>query len=213
MWPVVHDVFPMWSERFESREPHMYLDVEGLVTTGIGNKIDPIDQAVSLPWQYVGGGIASKDAIRREWQYVKSRKDLAPRGGRAFGEFTTLRLDDDAIDALVEERLALNEQHIKAHFFPAFDAWPAPAQLAALSMAWAMGPARFAEFPKFCAAANVLDFRAAAEECHMGAAVMNASAKLRNEADRAFLLAAARCIEDGTPRDELEIYPEGSGNT
>ena len=42
MRPSVFAAFPGFITRFEGRLPFMYLDTKGLVTTGVGNLIDPL---------------------------------------------------------------------------------------------------------------------------------------------------------------------------
>jgi hypothetical protein len=60
----------------------MYLDIKGLVSIGIGNLIDPINLAMDLPFVHKDdiNVAASTDEIETEWQTVKGRQDLAPRG-------------------------------------------------------------------------------------------------------------------------------------
>ena len=50
----------------------MYLDVLGLVTTGMGNLIDPMSTALGLPWVDETGTQGSQNDIAAEWRAVKS---------------------------------------------------------------------------------------------------------------------------------------------
>ena len=64
-------------------------------------------------------------------------------------------LGDDAINDLIQKRLSDNESFLKRHSpFADFEDWPADAQLAVLSMAWAMGAGGVLGFSKFCAACS-----------------------------------------------------------
>lgn len=142
----------------------MYLDVKGLVTSGIGNLLDPVALALSLPWKHTDGTPATQEEIYAEWGYVKSRKDMAKMGGGAFAKITKLRLSDADIATLVINKAREMEAYLQAHY-PTYNQWPADAQLGLLSMAWAMGPAF--HFPRFQAAVNraVPDFNAASQQC------------------------------------------------
>lgn len=168
----------------------MYLDVKGLVTTGMGNLIDPIDTALALPWSDGNGQPASQDDIAAEWSRVKADTRLASAGAMAAGRPTQLRLADEDIEALVLAKLDSNVVILsRQHGFAEFENWPADAQLAALSMAWAMGPAFPEKYPHFSAATAAGDFKTAAAECEMDASA-NAGLVRRNDANReAFLLA------------------------
>jgi hypothetical protein len=178
----VLQAFPSFSTGFESRLPFMYLDVKNLVTTGIGNLIDPVAEALVLPWKR-DGSLVSRDEIQNAWNTVKSRTDLAPRGGGAFAGVTTLRLDQGAIDNLVAEKAHANDAMIRSQF-PAYDTWPADAQLAIHSDAWAQG-ASFRGWPHLVAALNASppDFMAAAGPPGLGsAAEAGANPALRGQA-------------------------------
>lgn len=198
----VRDVFAEFSTRFEGRVPFMYLDVKGLVTTGIGNLIDPISLAITLPWMRKDGTPATKAEIESEWRKVKALQSMRMRGGMAYGAVTNLRLNETAIDGLVTAKAAEMEANLVKRF-PDFASWPADAQLGLLSMAWAMGPAF--RFPKFQAACLAMDFRKAAEECKMNE-VGNPGLAPRNVANKQLFLNAARVLELGD-RETLH-YPK-----
>lgn len=164
MRTAVKNTFVAFTVKFEGKLPCLYLDVKGFVTTGIGDLVDPIQAALSLPWKRPDGTPASQNEIAAEWGYVKSRTDLAKKGGGAFLAVTKLRLDDAGIAALVLSKLQANEALLKT-YYPSYETWPADAQLGLHSMAWAMGPAF--HFPLFRAAVNKTkpDFAAAAVQC------------------------------------------------
>ncbi len=140
---------------FEGVVHFMYLDVKGLVTTGIGNLIDTPDEALSLPWRNADGSLATRMQIAAEWSYVKSRQDLKLHGGMAYGAVTRLRLDDAGIAAVVGRTLDRMDSQL-SHRFADYETWPADAQLATLSLAWACGAAF--RFPKLEACLKAGDF-------------------------------------------------------
>jgi hypothetical protein len=156
MWPSVKSAFPAFTVRFEGRVPCMYTDVLGLVTTGVGNLIDPMYSAMSLPWtRRADGALATQGEIVTEWQAVKRLRLAATPGypGRL------LCLANDVIDTLVLRKLLLNEAFLAKRWVN-WATWPADAQLGAHSCAWAAGPGWAA--PHFDAAVLAGDWSACA---------------------------------------------------
>jgi len=139
MHQSVIDRFVDFTVPLEGRVLWMYLDVLGLVTTGVGNLIDPVGAALQLPWKLPDGSLAPKDLVQREWQALKARKDLAKMHYKYAATITTVRLTEEDVTALVRSKLLSNEKLLK-QAFPHWDNWPADAQLFASSMAWAVGP-------------------------------------------------------------------------
>ena len=131
----------------------MYLDILGLVTTGVGNLIDRADVAAALPWYHEATGQrATKAEVIAAWQALKARQDLAKLHWKYAARLNDLRLKDADIDALVTSKLHGNAEYITRKYFPDFPDWPADAQLAAMSMAWAVGPGfpdKFKNWTKF----------------------------------------------------------------
>jgi hypothetical protein len=217
MFPAVQSGFTAFSAKFEGRVPYMYLDVKGLVTVGVGNLVDPVAVAQTLPFRFKNkpginapGSPATPDQIAQEWQILKNDPGLATKGATACEPITQLELSDDAIDSLILERLTQNESFlIRQQWFQGFDAWPADAQLGLLSMAWAMGPAGPGAFPNFRAACQKLDFKTAAAECKMNEAG-NPGLIPRNEANFTLFSNAAIVLaseaQSGFQRSNL-LYP------
>jgi hypothetical protein len=186
MHPSVHAAWKLFSEPLEGREYGMYLDVFGLVTCGVGNLIDSVSEAQKLPWKRDSdGGLATPAEVRAAWTALKARQDLRNRSTRHARALTGLHLVDEDIDALVEKKLASNEAHITG-WLPNFPNIPADAQLAILSMAWAVGPAFNTKFPNFTRAALAGKWWEAA-----------AHGKIKEEDDR------------GTPREDDDIPNPG----
>jgi len=204
MWPVVRETFPAWSAHFESRLGFLFLDVKGLVSTGVGILLEPLSLALGLPWRRPDGSLASAAEIADAWNEVKARQDLAEEGGGHFAGLTTLRLSDDDVDAITLRKLDEVEAELRARF-PAWERWPADAQLGTLSMAWAMG-AGF-RFPHWEAAVERLDFDSAAAESHMSEEGQNESFRRRNAANAILFRNAARVVAEGLPRDVLVNVP------
>lgn len=176
--------FSAFTTKFEGRVPYMYTDVKGLVTTGIGNLIDPIAMALGLPWKNADGSPASQDEITSEWNTVKSAWPGIQ--STATRSITQLHLDPADIDHIVAEKAAQNEDILRQGF-PGYDSLPADGQMLLLSMAWAMGPAFYKGFPHFTTAVNNGDWQTAATQSHMND-VGNPGLVPRNQAN--LLLAA-----------------------
>src|ERR1700683_1085251 len=120
MFPSVQSSFPAFSARFEGRVPFMYLDVLGLVTVGVGNLVDPVEAAQTLPFCFKNrtgitspGSPATPDQIAGEWQTLKNTPTLKTQGYKACEPITQLELRDAAIDSLVSDRLMKNESFLK----------------------------------------------------------------------------------------------------
>ncbi len=136
---VSREQYHSFSTPLEGRVHSAYVDVKGLITVGVGNLIDPISLAERLPWTVADGSPADLAQVRADWHKLK---DAAGHYSKLHWKFaadaTKIRLTDEAIDALVDRQLAANEASIKRRF-PAWDSFPADAQLAIMSIAWAVG--------------------------------------------------------------------------
>ncbi len=161
MHQSVIDSWMKHAEGFEGRVSTMYLDILGLVTTGIGNLIDSIGEAQKLNWKLPNGTTATDEQVAEEWRLLKGRQDLAKFHYKIQAQRAPLRLrlDDKDIDALVIAKLLANEAYMRKNHFPEWDSWPADAQLAVSSMAWAVGPAFAKKFPNFTRMINAGQWR------------------------------------------------------
>lgn len=135
--PVVN-AFPSFSTKYEGYTPFMYTDSKGYVTTGIGNLIDPVSMALSLPWKHANGAPASQQEIVDAWNTVKNA--YPGTQSVASQSLTDLRLDQQGIAQLVHGKMASNQQTLQGRY-PNIAKMPADAQLALHSISWAWGPA------------------------------------------------------------------------
>lgn len=172
----------------------MYLDKRRLVSTGVGNLIDPIASAVCLPWLRPDLSPASAREIVDAWNAVKYNQTLNPlMGGYQYRKLTTLRLSENAIIDLCSKRLVLMASIIQeAH--PNFRGLCADAQLAIMSISWAVGAAGVShKWPKFWAGVDAGDFVAAAQESRIHEDERNPGTIVRrNLANKLLLVNAAR---------------------
>ena len=202
---IVRDSFISFSEPFERRVPWMYLDIKRLVTTAVGNLVEPASVAQGMPFVHKGdGGAATRDEIGAEWQMLKGQPDLAQKGFRACEPITNLRLTDASIDQIVLARFDANDRFLSQQF-SGWASWPADAQLGAHSIAWAG-----ANFPKawtnFNRAVAARDWTTAAAESHLQE-TGNPGVKPRNEADARLFNNAAVVDASGLNPGTL-FYPQ-----
>jgi hypothetical protein len=211
LYPSVLSAFVPFNKRFEGYVPWMYADVKNLVTTGMGNLIDgspdanPEAPAVALGWHHERDGSKATPAeIVGAWHAVKNA-GLAGVGGGSpkFAALSDLRLDDSAIQQLIDAKVAQNDAILNKRF-AGYHAWPADAQLGAHSISWAAG-GNF-NFPRFQAEASKLvpNFNILAKESYMND-TRNPGLKPRNVANQILFTNAQRAVDQGLAFDEL-IY-------
>jgi hypothetical protein len=137
MQASVSAAWRQFNEPIEGLTSWMYLDVKGLVTTGMGNLIDPLAVALTLPWVAADGTAASQGDISAEWNRTKGNLILAHQGAQAAKAIATLSLPLGAIDKIIQAKLARDEALVTSYPpFAGFEGWPADAQLGLLSMAY-----------------------------------------------------------------------------
>lgn len=181
--------------------PHFYLDnakPEAWVTIWLGNKVDPIADALRLPMVRPDGSRASQAEIAEAWHTVKARQDMKAAGGGWFARLTTLRLPEAAGVRLVNAQLDADEAVLRARFAE-WGTWPADAQMALHSWAWGVGV--HSAYPRMNAALAAGDFLAASEEIAMHP--FEGTIVHRNAHNRTLLRNAARVVATDRCPDTL----------
>jgi GH24 family phage-related lysozyme (muramidase) len=174
----------------------MYVDVLGLVTVGVGCLIDPIWAATRLPFVHPDGTPAPPAEIGHAWRNLKdNRNKLKKLHWKYAAPYTFgLRLTNEGVDQLMIERLEASEDWLRKTF-PAWDSFPADAQLGIVSMAWAAGANFTAKFPRFTASARAGKWRDCAVEGKLRETgpdgTFNAGVVPRNLIDHYLFLCAA----------------------
>ncbi len=197
----------------------LFPDVKGLISTGFGLLLDPVSMAVGLPWRHYDGRLASREEIVAEWASLKNYVEKNPgserRSYRTFASMTSIRLGKEGLYQAFQGKMNQNERVIRVGF-PEWDSWPADAQLAVMSMAWACGPAFYSPaaghnyWPKLTAALRAKDFQTAAVECFMNEEAANPGIIPRNKANRIMFLNAA-VAHDLQLSPETLLYPTDIG--
>jgi GH24 family phage-related lysozyme (muramidase) len=198
MRQIVRDKWLDFTSGLEGVVKTMYLDSHAppLVTIGYGCLIDPMSMALGLPFVHRDNGEAATQVeIANEWRNLKSQPGLAKMHWKYAAAQCKLELTQEGIEWLALQRLSANHA-IMLCYLPDLDAWPADAQMAVHSMAWAMG-AGFAPphgsshgFPNWLRAAKAGDFAGCAASCGMNA-TNNPGLIPRNKRNVALLAAAA----------------------
>ncbi|KOV61352.1 peptidoglycan-binding domain-containing protein [Streptomyces sp. MMG1121] len=220
MFDSVRNYWIGFNDPLEGRVHFMYLDQKGWVSTGIGNKIDETAHPDSAPtdaerqsslaeardfhWLVNDDDSdATADQIAADWDAVKGHLELAAQGHNAFRPLTSLHVGDDEIDRGVFSKLDQMESVLLSHSeFGDFADWPANAQLAALSMSWALGPT-LNDFPVFRAAVANHDWNGAADQCHF--TPDEGTIQIRNKLDREHFLLAQLVADQGQPSEQIAM--------
>jgi len=143
--PSAIAAFPQFTAPLEGRLTYAYQDKRGLVTTGAGYLIDPVDAAlvgpngVPLAWQ-IDGRAATQAEITTQWNLMKSNTDPSRMSvGAKDMPGNTMRLTYAAVDALTMSKVTENAT-VLGGLFPNVLNWPADAQLGILGVTWGTGP-------------------------------------------------------------------------
>ncbi len=189
-----------YSEPLEGRTLFPYLDVKGLLTVGVGILIDPISLALNLPW-FIGNRTATQAEIIANLSALKAHQELKNRYHVHAESFTTIRLTDEGVDALVMRRLRANETYLKK-FLPEWEEFSADAQLGILSLCWAVGAGINKTRPALVNAINDRDWIAAKVHARIDS-VGNAGVVPRNRNQELCFDNAQTVQERGLPPEWL----------
>lgn len=209
MHQSVLEAFVRFSSPLEGAVASLYVDVNGkkvppvpCVTTAIGRLVDPVTAAQSLPWVMPDGTPASRDEIARQWRIVKADAvRLSKLHWKYAAALTTMRLTEQGILDVTRQQLLANEKILR-QYFPNWDRFPADAQLACCSMAWAVGAGFPHEFSNFRAAANAQNWTSAIASCAIRTEG-NPGIVPRNAQNRLCLANAQAVVSGGLPLETL----------
>jgi len=182
--------------------------------------------AMSLPWRLKAPGWSSKNPLAGDlvspsevadaWTKVKRQNEVVPdfsqQGGFKYAGLTNLTLDMSGLKSLFSRTLNSFDATLRKTY-SGYEEWPADAQLATMSMSWAMGPAFFPVlgFTAFKQAVDRLDFQAAAIHSVFkgGGGLLDPAS--RNFAHNIMFNNAHAVVKAGAGRDR--IYFPGAGPT
>ncbi len=164
----MRDVIPQrwldFTEPMEGGIPWPYNDIYGYTTIAYGNLVNSVGAVLGLPFMRKDGTPATAAEIASAWQAVHNDPQAARQGHLYAKGLTTIRLTRDGMRDLALKKLASNNVELVA-LLPDFEDWPACAQLAMHSWAWACGA--HSPFPKLFSALRARDFDAASVYIHI----------------------------------------------
>jgi GH24 family phage-related lysozyme (muramidase) len=185
-----------FSESFEGGVASLYNDVRGKTTIAYGNLCDTPSEAAALPLVHPDGTFATTSEKIAAWRSVHYDPRCASQGWRYAARLTDLRLTRDGMTSLALARLDANDRILAAKL-PDWESYPACAQLAMHSWAWACGAN--AHFPRLLEMVRARRFADAAVEIHMNEytpeGIHNTGLMPRNVANK-LLMRNAQRIED-----------------
>lgn len=152
MFPSVAEAFPRVTKPLEGCVLWPYLDVFGLATVGYGCLVDSVPAFEAVDWTTTLG--TKPNAAYEINQRMNLRSRPKALHFKLYESSTSLRLTQDASDALLDARANEFAAYMAAHYFADWDTWPADAQLAWMLIAWACGPGCPTEFKTAAALAE-----------------------------------------------------------
>lgn len=197
-----------------------------VIRARLNNVVSPaaMAPALRLPWKFKGPGwsktnpvalegIVSQSTIADAWTTVKRQNEVVPdfsqRGGFAYQDLTPLTLDMDGMRTLFASTLASFDKTLASRYTQ-YETAPADAQLAILSMSWAMGPAF--NFPQFKTAFEARDWAKAGELSFFKGGGGTPEKRTGRNADNVIMFNNAAVVEvTGADPDRL-IFPGTGGS-
>lgn len=156
------------TEGFEDYIPHMYLDVSGQVTVGIGHGILSASAATALPFKQADGKAATAADIAKAYEAIHAHRNEQRENAKAAKHFegmTSLVLGETDIYKLAQQDIEVHERILRPKF-PEYDKYPSAVQEVLLDMVFSMGINKLITgYPKFVTAVRKKDWRSAAENC------------------------------------------------
>ena len=199
------NAFQQHAITFEGFAQHMYLDVKGNVTVGIGHLIPDAEAATRLNFHHreTNGEVDDKHKRKGKVHAMHKRNsyNLVLYSGitngslEAFIDVTHLDLDPVVIGDIFRNDVREFVEQLKGEFLD-FETYPASAQLGMLDLIYNIGQERFfGRFPVFRKALKLRNWIKVAEESHRLEEIngeKNETMKRRNEVVRDWFLDAIK---------------------
>ncbi len=193
MRSIIRDQWLAFTEPLEGGVACLYNDVRGLTTIAYGNLCNSPGEAAALPLVHPDGTYASTAEKIAAWHSVHDDPAAAHYGWRYAAKLTPLRLTRDGMAGLALRKLDQNDAALHNRL-PDWETYPACAQMALHSLAWACGPG--AHFPRLFSAAQARDWDVCSIEIHMNEwtpeGIRNAGLVPRNVANKILMRNAQR---------------------
>lgn len=151
------------------------------------------------------GRPATTEEVIEAWKTVKRQNAAVPgfaaKGGAAYASLTNVTLSAEGMKSIYDRAFRGFEGSLK-NLLPNYDQAPAPAQFAAMSMAWAMGVNGVSKFKNFISAFSREDYKTASAESKFNGGDYSG----RNKDNKALLLEADEIVKGGLDRDSLRYF-------
>jgi len=164
-------------EEYEDRIDHLYLDINGFVTVGIGHLVTSKNAMSGVTMYKVQNDVMTSPATLQEKMTEFDNIKKLPFGQKYSADYyqqhTALVMKDSDIDFLKNKHIDSFYQELKTVYdkdkdYPDnFDNFAPNLQLALFDMAFNLGTPKLKNnFPKFNTALKASDFATAAKESH-----------------------------------------------
>lgn len=194
-----------FTEPIEGGVSCLYNDVRGLTTIAYGNLCNSPGEAAALPLVHPDGTFANTAEKIAAWHAVHDDPHAAAGGWRCAAKLTPLRLTREGMAGLALRKLDQNDDALHRRL-PDWEAYPACAQMAFHSLAWAVGAG--AHYPRLFSAAQARDWDACSVEITINEwtpeGIRNAGLIPRNVANKILMLNAQRVESYHLDPDLLE---------
>ncbi len=175
-------------EKYEDNIAHMYLDIDGNITIGVGHLIPSLKAAQRLNLVVLKTGArATRAQIKTDYEAVQKQRQSNALASY-YKKYTKLIM-------MVPEVNRLTNQHINKFYqeltriYPDFDNYPTEVQLALFDMIFNLGmPNLQGEYPKLNKAVKAKNWAGAANQSHRKPPISEA----RNNYVKALFEAAAK---------------------
>lgn len=164
MRSVVRAQWLAFTEPLEGGVACLYNDVRGLTTIAFGNLVNSPGEVAALPLVWPDGELATVPEKLVAFRAVHDDPKAAKGGWRYAAKLSKLRLTPDGMAGLALAKLEQNDAALHKRL-PDWETYPACAQMAFHSLAWACGAG--AHFPRLFSAAQARDWDACSVEIHM----------------------------------------------
>jgi GH24 family phage-related lysozyme (muramidase) len=173
----------------EGRKEWPYLDTNGNVTTAVGHLVKGAEAFAGLGWvNKATGAPAAPQEIKQGWDTLQTLKGQGKFGNHFTAEWfknkTGLALPDPTVNDIYVKDVRSHADGVRKSMGAAkFDAAPQAAQEAIIDMAYQLGPGFLTNgvWPKFSAAVDRGDWKAAADECRRPEANADRNTWTRNK--------------------------------
>lgn len=153
---------------FEGDIPHIYLDTNGFISSGVGYNVDNKDTFMSIPWRNQNRPATQeeKEAAYNKFMELKNAKEYGEGyDAEHFKEYSPLTMEKDMRTSAMNKHV-LNAAEFLDRRYPWFRNLSPERQAAIIDIQYNTGKFTKNEFPKLIEAAKRNDFAEMAKQSH-----------------------------------------------